>query len=77
MTYNFTIVINPEAIESGLVYVARAIELGVVSQGSTLEEAKENLKQAIELYLEDEPVLNQSSKSVAAPLITTMSIEHA
>ena len=33
-------------------YVARCVELGVVSQGKTIEEAKANLKEAVELYLE-------------------------
>jgi len=33
-------------------YVARCLELGVVSQGKTIEEAQANLKEAVELYLE-------------------------
>jgi len=33
-------------------YVAHCVELGVVSQGKTIEEAKANLKEAVELYLE-------------------------
>lgn len=33
-------------------YVARCVELGVVSQGQTIEEAPANLKEAVELYLE-------------------------
>jgi predicted RNase H-like HicB family nuclease len=33
-------------------YVAHCVELGVVSQGKTLEAAKDNLKEAVELYLE-------------------------
>jgi len=33
-------------------YVAHCVELGVVSQGKTIEEAKSNLKEAVELYLE-------------------------
>jgi predicted RNase H-like HicB family nuclease len=33
-------------------YVAHGVELGVVSQGKTIEEAKANLKEAVELYLE-------------------------
>ena len=32
-------------------YVARRIELGVVSQGKTVEEAQRNLKEATGLYL--------------------------
>ncbi|MEK7395316.1 MAG: type II toxin-antitoxin system HicB family antitoxin [Candidatus Poribacteria bacterium] len=34
-------------------YVAHCIELGVVSQGKTIEEAQNNLREAVELYLED------------------------
>ena len=33
-------------------YVARCVELGVVSQGQTIEEAQANLKEAVELYIE-------------------------
>ena len=33
-------------------YVAHCIELGVVSQGRTVEEARANLREAVELYLE-------------------------
>lgn len=34
-------------------YSAICLELNVASQGSTPEEAKENLEEAIELYMED------------------------
>lgn len=37
----------------GKYYVAYCAELGVTSQGETLEEAEKNLREAIELYLED------------------------
>ncbi|MGQ9837691.1 MAG: type II toxin-antitoxin system HicB family antitoxin [Cyanobacteriota bacterium] len=33
-------------------YVAHCVELGVVSQGRTIEEAQANLKEAVELYIE-------------------------
>lgn len=33
-------------------YVAHCVELGVVSQGRTIEGAQANLKEAVELYLE-------------------------
>jgi predicted RNase H-like HicB family nuclease len=33
-------------------YVAHCVELGVVSQGKTIEEAKANLKEAVELFSE-------------------------
>lgn len=37
-------------------YVAKCPEVGTVSQGTTIEEAVENLKEATELYLEEFPV---------------------
>ena len=33
-------------------YVANCLELGVVSQGKTVEEAQENLQEAVNLYIE-------------------------
>lgn len=33
-------------------YVAHCIELNVVSQGKTIEEAQANLREAVELYIE-------------------------
>lgn len=72
MTYRFTTVINKE----GKWYVAQCLELGVVSQGRSVEEAQQNLKEAIELYLEDQP----KSKKYRAKepfLVTTLELEHA
>ena len=51
MNRKSTIVINKE----GKWYVARSLELGVVSQGKSVEEAEKNVKEAVELYLEDQP----------------------
>ena len=48
MSLKFTAVINKE--ENW--YVAHCLELGVVSQGKTIEQAKTNLQEAVELYLE-------------------------
>jgi predicted RNase H-like HicB family nuclease len=36
-------------------YVAECLEIGTVSQGKSVEEALENLKEATELYLEEFP----------------------
>jgi predicted RNase H-like HicB family nuclease len=33
-------------------YVARCIELGVISQGLSIEETQANLREAVELYIE-------------------------
>ncbi len=37
-------------------YVAECPEVGTVSQGKTIEEALQNLKEATELYLEEFPL---------------------
>jgi len=69
MTYKSTAIIRKERKW----FVARALELGVTSQGRTIEEAKKNLKEAIALYLEDMP----SRKSVLAqemPLVTSIEV---
>ena len=50
-------------------YVAKCIDNYVASQGKTIEEALKNLKEAIELYLENEnPVM---PKTV---LVTTLEV---
>ena len=48
MSKKFTAIITKE----DKWYVAHCIELGVVSQGMTIEKARANLKEAVELYLE-------------------------
>ena len=40
--------------QEGKWYVATSPELGVTSQGKNFEAALENLREAIELYLEDD-----------------------
>jgi predicted RNase H-like HicB family nuclease len=37
-------------------YVSRCLQVEVASQGRTIEEALANLREALELYFEDEPV---------------------
>jgi len=50
-------------------YIAECPEVGTVSQGRTIEEALENLKEATELYLEEFP-LNEEGH----PILTTFEI---
>jgi len=58
----FTAVLHRE----GDLYVADCPEVGTVSQGLTIDEAVDNLRQATELYLEEFPLPEMSR-----PLITT------
>lgn len=67
MTYKFTASI----VKEGRWFVARAVELGVVSQGKTIQEARKNLEEAVELFLENEPKLKRQI-SREAPLLTTL-----
>ena len=69
--YKFTLVITKESKW----YVARCVELGVVSQGKTIEESQKNLKEAVELYLEDQPKARKYLFK-KAPLVTTLELEH-
>lgn len=40
--------------KEGRIFVAKGVEVEVASQGSTKKKALENLKEALELYFEDE-----------------------
>jgi len=54
-------------------YVSWCPELDVASQGKTIDEALNNLKEAIELYLEDEDA--QVPFENPPPILTTVSVE--
>ncbi len=51
------------------IYVAECPEVGTVSQGYTIEEALENLKEATELYLEEFPL-----PETKPPYLTTFQV---
>ena len=53
-------------------YVAECPEVGTVSQGTTIEEAVTNLREATELYLEEFP-----PKDVGKPLVTVFEANFA
>jgi len=50
-------------------YIAKCPEIGTISQGGTIEEAIENLKEATELYLEEFPM-----KKASKPILTTFEV---
>lgn len=66
--YTFTTSIQKE----GKWYVAYCVELGVASQGKTLAEAKRNIKEAVELYLEDTPARALPRN----PMVSKLEITH-
>jgi predicted RNase H-like HicB family nuclease len=58
--------------EDGL-YVALCPEFDVASQGKSVEEALRNLKEALELYLEDEDV--EKPAEAEAPIVTIVKVD--
>ncbi len=54
-------------------YVAYCPELGVTSQGESLEEAQKNLQEAMELYLEDIPK-EELEGFTSSPFVKTIEI---
>jgi predicted RNase H-like HicB family nuclease len=53
-------------------YVAECPEVGTVSQGTTIEDAVANLKEATELYLEEFP-----RSEAGRAFLTTFEVTHA
>jgi len=52
-------------------YVARCLEIEAVSQGETIEESLKNLRDVVEIYLEEE---GAPPGSAAAPLVTSIDV---
>ncbi|WP_028934739.1 type II toxin-antitoxin system HicB family antitoxin [Pseudonocardia spinosispora] len=57
-------------IKDGEWYVSRCLDVEVASQGETIEEALANLREALELYFEDEPV----PANLVHPLVTSVDV---
>jgi predicted RNase H-like HicB family nuclease len=54
-------------------YIALNPETGTTTEGETVESALSNLREAVELYLEEFP-----AKSFATPIVTTFTVaQHA
>ena len=54
-------------IRDGEWCVARCLEVEVASQGESVEAALDNLREALELYFEDAPVV-EGSHPIVAPI---------
>jgi predicted RNase H-like HicB family nuclease len=65
MNRTLTAVLHKE----GDLYVAECPEVGTASQGTTIEEAISNLREATELYLEEFP-----TEQTQRPLVTTFEV---
>ncbi len=66
MSFKFTVFVQKEDDW----YVAKCLENNIASQGENIEEAMSNLKEAIELFYEDEKPDNSSTQT----FITTMEV---
>jgi predicted RNase H-like HicB family nuclease len=62
-TVRLTAAVTPD----GEWYVARCLEVEVASQGRTIDEALANLREALELYFEDEPA-PEAPEPIVAPI---------
>ena len=56
MGYRWKMRFTAAITKDGDWYVARCLEVEVTSQGRSVEEARANLKEALELYFEDQPL---------------------
>jgi predicted RNase H-like HicB family nuclease len=56
-------------------YVALCPELDVASQGTTVEEARENLREAVELFLESADSIEIASRLHGEMFITRLEVE--
>lgn len=54
--------------KEGKFYIARCLEVEVTSQGETMDEALENLREALELYYEDQVDVETPSTPIIAPI---------
>ena len=61
----FTAIVHKE----GDLYVAECPEVGTASQGKTIEESIDNLKEATELYIEEFP-----EQKTQRPFLTTFEV---
>ncbi len=65
-TFTFTVIVN----KKGESYESLCLELDVTSRGETIEEAVTNLKEAVELYLDNEDI----ALPIKRPFMTTFEV---
>jgi len=73
--YFMDIVINKEKLsDNSFVFVAHCTSLGIASQGKDVDEAMKNIKEAIELYLEEQPEKYSELASHELPLFSVIEV---
>lgn len=69
------IVIVQEKLSTGKpIFVAHCTSLGIASQGSTIEEATKNIKEAIDLYLEECPEKVEEAAANSPPMFSLVEV---
>ncbi len=73
--YFMDIVINKEKLSNNSdIFVAHCPSLGIVSQGMDTDEAIKNIKEAIELYLDEQPEKYEELISDKVPLFSVIEV---
>ncbi len=77
--YFADIVVNKEKLNNGEnIFVAHCTNLGISSQGNTTEEAMKNIKEAVELYLEEQPeAYSELSLAKEPPMFSFIEIKES
>ncbi len=69
------IVINKEKLSDGsTIFVARCPSLGIASQGNDMDEAVKNIKEAVGLYLEEQPEKYDELPCEELPLFSILEV---
>jgi len=71
--YDFKVVLEPDPDQSGYVVICPSLP-GCYSQGESIDEALENIKEAIELCLDDMKAHNESLPDTSKTLIGSVSV---
>ena len=73
--YFMDIVITKEQLSTGeAVYVAHCTTLGIASQGKETDEAIKNIREAIELYLEEQPEKYEELELQEPPIFSIVEV---
>ncbi len=73
--YLLDIVINKEKLSDGSpIFVAHCPSLGIASQGKDVEEAMNNIREAVQLYLEEQPEKYAELVAEEAPVFSVIEV---
>ncbi len=73
--YSVDVVINKEELSNGSpVFVAHCPSLGIASQGVNIDETMKNIKEAVELYLEEQPEKYDELSGDKSPLFSVIEV---